>query len=155
MSKHEMEVQAECDSCSGTGLYVGMAEHDGIAVQCSMCKGRGEVTKKFVWRDFEGRRDKPGVLRVLHANPGISTGAGNGYTIEHFGGLPVEAWKRGEPFAPGTEMRAFTCPAWWYQSADSNKKPNWNECGWGAFSRCPHFSTKAKCWERWDKENNA
>lgn len=153
MSEHSMKVQAECDSCRGTGLYSGMGEGDGIAVQCHTCKGSGEVTKTFVWRDFEGRRPKPGVLRVLHANPGIMAGVGNGYRAEDFGGLPIEAWERGDPFTPGTEMRAFTCPAWWYQSADYKKKPEWKECGWGTFSGCAHFPTKAKCWERWDAEN--
>lgn len=158
MAEHEKVVRAECDACKGTGLYVGMGEHDGMAVQCSRCKGSGEVTLTFRWRDFEGRHRREGVLRVLNANPGIAVGAGNGYRLADFGGLPVEAWERGDPFVPGTEMRAFTCPAWWYQTTDYAKKPDWKECNDSlgyTFSRCPHFPAKANCWARWDAEQIA
>ena len=155
MSGHEKVVQAECEACKGTGLYVGLAERDGFAVQCSKCLGTGEVTLTFRWRDFEGRKRRERVLRVLRANPGIVAGTGNGHAPELFGGMPYEEWRAGKPFPPGSEMRAFTCPAWWYQSVDYEQKPNWPECGWGRFSDCQHFPTKAKCWARWDAEREA
>ena len=51
--------------------------------------------------------------------------------------------------------RIITCPAWWYQVADYEKKPQWGECllgtGW-RFDECEHFANKAECWDRWDKE---
>jgi hypothetical protein len=51
-------------------------------------------------------------------------------------------------------MRKYTCPAWWYQSADYKKKPNWKEClACGSFSSCKHFSIKQNCWDRFDKES--
>lgn len=53
----------------------------------------------------------------------------------------------------GEKMRKFTCPAWWYQSVDYEKKPDWEECiGMGSFSNCKHFKNKDFCWERFDKE---
>jgi hypothetical protein len=52
-------------------------------------------------------------------------------------------------------MRNYTCPAWWYQSADYTKKPEWEECiACGSFSECKNFSNKEKCWEKFDAENN-
>ena len=58
------------------------------------------------------------------------------------------------PFPSGSEMRQFTCPAWWYQAADYEKKPQWDCCGIGGglFWDCEHFAAKRECWERWDKE---
>jgi hypothetical protein len=79
-------------------------------------------------------------------------GVGNNCTLETFGGLPYEDWKAGKPFTPGTEMRRSTCPAWWYQCTDYDKKPNWDECGFGVFSKCKHFAEKQRCWERSDSE---
>jgi hypothetical protein len=156
MSEHTKTVQAECDGCGGTGLYVGLGERDGFAVQCHRCSGTGERTLTFGWRDFEGRKARPGVLRVLQTNPGIVAGLGNAHTPEDFGGMPYTEWRDGRPFPPGSEMRAFTCPAWWYQSADYARKPDWPECGFGGrFSDCRHFPDKAGCWSRWDRENPA
>jgi len=78
---------------------------------------------------------------------------GGGLNIERFGGMPVNAWFAGEKFKRGMEMREFTCPAWWYQSDSSEKKPDWDECSWGSFSSCEHFKYKHKCWDRFDGEN--
>jgi hypothetical protein len=153
MSKpHTFSVKAKCGSCGGTGLYVGLGERDGSAVVCHTCKGTGCQTLTLTWDDFTGRVDRPEVRRVVQANPGICVGTGNGHALADFGGMPADAWRRGEPFPAGSEMRRFTCPAWWYQSADYKKKPDWKECGYGAFSACDHFKNKAACWERFDRE---
>ena len=155
MAYHKKEVLAKCKACRGEGLYVGMAERDGAAVVCSSCKGDGSRVYIFEWEDFEGRQppSKP-IERVYEVNPGIVIGKGNGLTLEQFGGMSYEDWAHNKPFPPKSENRAYTCPAWWYQSADYEKKPRWKECGWGTFSSCQHFPTKSKCWERWDIENN-
>ena len=39
MDKIILEADVECTSCSGTGLYQGMAERDGTAVICYQCDG--------------------------------------------------------------------------------------------------------------------
>lgn len=152
MSEHTKTVKTECTACGGTGLYVGMGEGDGFAVQCSRCKGTGEETRTFRWRDFEGRKVREGVVRVLEVNPGIIVGTDSGHSVDAFGGVDYATWLNGEGFPPGSEMRDFTCPVWWYQSADYNRKPKWSKCGLGQFSACKHFANKAACWTRFDEE---
>jgi len=150
-----IKVVEKCKDCEGTGLYIGMAEKGGAAVVCHTCKGTG--CREFIheYEKFTGRIDRTDVKRVYLANPGISIGEGNGYVLEDFGGMSYEEWKQGKEFAPGTENRKCTCPAWWYQTVDYDKKPNWKECSstWGtSFSQCKNFSTKEMCWKRWDEE---
>jgi hypothetical protein len=155
MSHHIVEYDCACEACKATGLYVGMAERDGFAVVCHTCKGTGKKHVRYEYDDFDGRQFREKVKRVLQSNPGICCGTGNGHKLTDFGGLPYGEWLEGQPFTTGTEMRQFTCPAWWYQGADYKKKPDWEECNqsWGRrFSDCSHFCTKSKCWERWDKE---
>lgn len=148
------EVQEECPACKGTGIFTGMAERDGMGVVCSKCKGTGCATFRHVYKEFTGRKGRDDVLHVIEANPGIITGTKAGsYPLSGFGGIPYSEWVKTGTFPPGSEMRAFVCPAWFYQSADYKKKPNWAECGWGAFSHCRSFPNKAACWARWDMEN--
>lgn len=153
MTHHVIEQDAACGACQATGLYVGMAERCGAAVVCYQCKGTGKVRHRFEWDDFTGRQPRADVRRVYQCNPGIAIGEGNGHRLEDFGGLSVEAWERDQSFGPGTEDRAHTCPAWFYQSADSSRQPHWKEClVAGMFSRCQHFHNKAACWRRFDTE---
>jgi len=150
-----IEFQQECQSCNGTGLYIGMAERDGSSVVCHHCKGTGEVTFKHSYNEFTGRKKPEKEIKiVVETNPGIAIGNGHGCKLENFGGLSFDDWDKGKPFPPGSEMRKYTCPAWWYQSANYKLKPNWAECGFGVFSACKHFGSKELCWERWDTENN-
>lgn len=154
--EHKFDTQAACSACKATGLYRGIAEGDGSAVVCHRCKETGEVTLTLEWDEFRGRQERPGVTRVVATNPGIVIGEGDAaqFRLEDFGGLAYEDWKRGESFGPRSEMRVFTCPAWWYQSADYDKKPRWEEClAAGSFSRCAKFPNKAACWERFDRES--
>lgn len=149
----KIHIEHECDACRGTGLYVGFAEHDGAAVVCNICKGTGKAVFDMDYKMFTGRKKRSGVKHVFQANAGIGIGTGGGkYKLSDFGGLPVKDWEKGKPFGPGTEMREFTCPAWWYQTVDYKKMPEWKECGGAMFSKCEHFKNKAKCWERFDKE---
>ena len=154
MSHHIIEYNESCKSCGATGLYVGLAERDGAAVVCQVCKGTGCAHVKIEYDDFTVRRGRAGVTRVVEVNPGIVIGRGHDgqYSLADFGGMSYDAWSRGEPFPHKSENRAFTCPAWWYQYANSALKPAWKECGFGAFSACQHFGAKAKCWERFDAE---
>jgi hypothetical protein len=148
------EVDEKCPSCKGTGLYVGMAERDGAAIKCYTCKGTGRHHFVHHYEPFVARAARRDIERVYEVNPGIGIGKGHGeYELSDFGGMPYDDWARGKPFPAGSENRRFTCPAWWYQSADYEKKPNWLDCAvLGMFSNCPHFTTKHRCWERWDRE---
>lgn len=151
MSKHTIEFDQECESCGGTGIYVGFAERDGSAVVCYRCRGEGHHATKIVYWDFAERKVVKSINRVFCANPGIGIG---GSDLESFGGMAYQDWLRGLPFPRGSEMRTLTCPAWWYQSADLDLKPRWETCNLvGPFAACPGFPVKAKCWSRWDAEN--
>jgi len=156
MAKHVIEYDAKCKACNGSDLYVGMAERDGAAVVCQRCDGTGEVHHVIKYEDFEGKSKRRGVKRVYEVNPGIGIGTGETkkhgkFTLEDFGGMSYKDWLDGKPFPPKSEMRKFTCPAWWYQSADYDKKPNWCTGRLGCvFSECEEFENKEKCWERFD-----
>jgi hypothetical protein len=153
--EHIVEFDQKCKSCNGSGLYVGLAERDGAAVICHTCKGEGFHHTKIIYEDFVGLKQHKDIVRVFEVNPGICLGIGkNGkFNLSDFGGMPYQDWLNGKQFERGMENRKFTCPAWWYQSANYKLKPNWDEClGCGCFSECEHFGNKAKCWERFDKE---
>lgn len=154
MPKKVIEFGYACKACEATGLYVGMAERDGAAVVCHNCDGSGRAVHRFEYEDFTKRAKRKDVKRVFQTNPGIGIGTGkNGeFKLEDFGGMAYADWLESKPFVDGMENRRFTCPAWWYQSADYKRKPNWKECEGGSFSSCSKFCDKAKCWERWDKE---
>lgn len=144
----------ECDACSGTGLYVGMAERDGFAVVCSKCRGTGRVKCSALL--FTGRKDRLDVRveRVLEVNPGICVGRVPGGGMDSFGGIGIEAWKAGRGFPRGSEMREHVCPAWWFQCANYRLKPEYPGCiHAGIFSKCIHFRTRAACWMQWDAEH--
>ena len=154
MSKHIFEYDEKCKSCDGTGIYVGFAEHDGIGVICHNCNGTGKKHNVIKWEDFGEREERENIKRVIMVNPGIACGIGNGHSLADFGGMDYKKWFLGGKFPIGSEMRNFVCPAWWYQCADYEKKPDWAECiKCGPFSNCPHFKNKDKCWQKWDKEH--
>ena len=154
---HIIEIKRECPSCRGTGLFKGMAEREGFAVVCHNCHGKG-------WNVFKLQYNDPPVKRlplfdvdtVLEFNPGIVCGSHPTLQLPSFGGMPYADWVANKPFPPGSEMRNYTCPTWWYQGTDYKKKPTWDECGMmlgDSFSNCKCFPTKDLCWNRWDKEN--
>lgn len=148
------KVSEVCKSCKGTGIFKGMGERDGFGVVCHTCKGTGCHEYTHEYEEFASKVNRSDVEQVLQVNPGISVGTGNGYTLNSFGGMPYKDWVKGEEFPKRSEMRQFSCPAWWYQSADYKKKPSWDWClGCGTFSSCSHFNTKEKCWDRFDNEN--
>ena len=147
-----IEHKEKCRYCNGTGLYKGLAERDEFAVVCRKCDGTGCFEFVHEYEPFAKRAERQDVRRVIQVNPGIVAGTGNGHSLLSFGGMPYHEWAAGKPFPAKSEMRNFVCPAWWYQSADYSRKPDWEECGFGAFSSCQHFGEKAKCWERFDAE---
>lgn len=68
-------VDAECDSCDGTGLYCGFCEPKGTAVVCLNCNGTGCM--KVTYRPFVRRKGKKGVNTVsLSRGSFIATGVG-------------------------------------------------------------------------------
>lgn len=157
MGHHVIEYDCQCKDCQGTGVYKGLGERDVFGVVCYHCDGTGKRHEKIEYDDFEGRKRIPGVTQMLECNPGIVAGINpeEGLTIESFGGMPYEDWFKGNPFPAKSEMRQFTCPAWWYQNTNYDLKPDWcHEYGFhfGSFSTCPRFPNKELCWQRFDEE---
>ena len=156
MAHIKLEYDCACPGCGATGLYVGFAERDGAAVVCRACTGSGKQHRVIEYDEFEGRKERGGVAQVFESNPGICLEINLDRAIdslEAFGGMPYEEWRSGQPFPAQSENRAYTCPAWWYQGVDYEKKPNWRECnGCGAFADCESFPSKDKCWARFDAE---
>jgi hypothetical protein len=151
----EIRFEQECNKCGGTGLYSGMAEGKGFAVECYACKGSGKYEFVHQYNKFTGRKKPVDVDYVLQANPGIMVGGvrEGRFPEGYFGGVSYQEWERGSVQWHGKEMRNSTCPAWFYQSADYKKKPDWKECiVCGTFSGCKNFPNKHKCWERFDSE---
>lgn len=149
-----IEIDEKCKACKGTGLYSGMGESKDSAVVCHTCKGTGCHHFVHEYEDFVARVPADKIKHVYETNPGIKVGNGGGYSFSDFGGMPYEDWAQGKPFLPGMENRKFTCPAWWYQSADYKQKPDWcHEFGFsfGSFTSCKQFPNKSSCWERFDK----
>lgn len=146
-----IECIEECNECKGTGVYVGMAERAGFGVVCYKCNGTGKHHFRHEFKEFTSRKLKAGVKTIIETNPGICLGG-----ELNFGGMSYEDWLNGRKFEQGMEMREYTCPAWWYQTADYKKKPDWGWCHTslgGSFSQCEHFACKKGCWERFDKES--
>lgn len=151
-----IKVDAQCESCGGTGIYQGFAEHDGIGVVCRTCDGTGCQKIEVKYIPFESKKSTRKIKWVLLVNPGISVGTSGSKNLkpQDFGGMPYDDWAAGNKFLPKSEMRNYSCPAWWYQCADYDLKPEWDECiCCGSFSACKNFHEKSKCWERWDKEH--
>jgi len=160
---HIVEFIQECVKCGGTGLLETSGERNGAAVVCNICKGSGGQNVRIEYDEFQGKKENKKAKWVYERNPGVVVGEGtdregNKHKFSDFGGMSYSNWLSGISFSPGMENRKFTCPAWWYEyGADGllSGKPNWREClSTGTFSNCPHFVTKDKCWERWDKEQS-
>ena len=143
-------ISAQCRGCQGTGVYTGMGERYGMAVVCHTCRGTGE--EKIPYVPFTGRQEREDVLRVVSTNPGIALTPDSTQ-----GGVSYQQWLSNPDSVRerGREIREHTCPAWWYQGANHDKYPEWEECiKIGAFSSCPSFAQKEKCWEKFDQEDS-
>jgi hypothetical protein len=155
--KKTFEVKEVCKSCNGTGLYKGMGERDGFGVVCYTCKGTGCHEFTHHYEEFKFKMVRSDIQQVIQANPGIALGVdeAQGLTLKSFGGMSYKDWVNGRIFPKGSEMRAFVCPAWWYQTVNYEQKPGWKECTLGGtFSGCSSFFQKGICWKRFDHEQN-
>lgn len=152
---NRIEYDCKCKACKGTGLYTGMGERDGAAVVCYHCEGTGKQHIEITYESFEKREEHSTAEWIYQVNPSIRIGKGGDYSLSDFGGMPYTDWRKGKAFESGMENRLHTCPAWYYQCADCDKKPDWDTCNatfGSTFSRCPDFDNKKACWKKWDEE---
>ena len=137
-----MKIKTVCKSCKGTGVYKGMAEIKNVGVVCSRCKGTG--CDEIEYEPFTKKERKAGIKKIFEYNPGI----GIDDTVR--GGMSYNDWFDGKPFPPKSEIREFTCPAWWYHNIKLCPVTNQILPG-TCFSDCPYFKNKEMCWEHHDK----
>lgn len=69
------EIQTQCPSCDGGGLYQGFAERKGEAVVCLSCKGSGATTISYT--PYTGRKQTRNV-NIVRVSRGSFIGTGVG-----------------------------------------------------------------------------
>lgn len=73
----QKSIEVQCGSCSGTGLYRGFAEPQGVAVVCLQCDGTGKGTIRYT--PFTGQIRRNDVKTVqLSRGTFLATGIGPG-----------------------------------------------------------------------------
>jgi hypothetical protein len=152
MENEIFEVDIECQSCGGTGLYVGMAERDGAAVVCCRCKGSGKFHHKFTYTPFVSRVKRKDVRRVFGNGCGYVHSADNvvmeDKTQINFtqAGASYDEWLNGKKPIP---LKTLYCPLQWSSQRWSHKGcPNI-----GCITSCPSRCNMDKCWKLYDEEN--
>lgn len=148
---YHVEVETECPSCHGTGVYKSVFEHGRTGVVCRTCEGSGLHIVKY--RPFQGRQRRADVQRVYPRS---------GHVVDDHieGGVEYEAFFNNEsaPNVVGNELRGVMCPAGrWKDEPGFQKIALWKTCEahvqWGGrFSLCPCFPNKQACWELFDKQ---
>lgn len=155
--KKTIEKQIVCQSCGGTGLYVGLAERDGAAVVCWKCKGTGCQFYKFTYEDFVSRKRQEGVARVHKTGAGFCLTTKDtevdGKVIEFSkGGVSYDEWLEGNEPKP---MKELYCPLQW--TGQAWKSPLYcKDHYFGMISECPYRKEHglSPCWAEYAKENN-
>jgi hypothetical protein len=73
-------IKAKCSDCSGTGVYCGMCEPEGVGVVCLRCGGSG--CELIMYTPFTKRAIKRGVKQVrLSRGMLLADGVGPGGTM--------------------------------------------------------------------------
>lgn len=150
-------VKAECSSCSGTGLYAGMAERDGAAVVCFQCKGTGR--KDITYTPFTARKRRTGITRVYKKGtsyviaPKVIDFEGIGKIDLSKEGVTYEEWLSG---VNPKHIRQLGCPMMTDQSACHGVDGFTDVCnklngGWLSIIPTCKCENKSACWERFDE----
>ena len=153
--------EAQCDDCKGTGLYVGMAERNGAAVECWKCRGSGYVSVNLKFAKFTGRKKRKGVVRVFDSAHGYGLSAEDvmnkdGKLIRFSeAGCAYKDWLKGVKPVP---IKDLHCP---YQHTNQDLQlkdrhdlyktrcNNGLSLG-GRLADCKFRSAMATCWEIYD-----
>ena len=154
-----IKLQIVCQSCSGTGLYIGLAEQDGAAVICFICKGTGCQEYEFKYEDFVSRKKRNDVVRVHKTSGGYCLSGKdvevNGVLIEFSkGGVSYEEWLAGKQPTP---MKKLYCPLQWTNQQWFSPLYCKDKYFGGLISECPYRKEHGltKCWEEYRKEHEA
>ena len=159
MKKIEMVIQ--CQSCKGTGVYVGMAERGGAAVVCHTCRGTGKYNYKFEYEEFTELKEKDGVKRVYKQSYGYVIAPGKldfkkiGEIDMDYEGVSYKSFRSGKM---PEHIKSLACPMLADQGACHSIKGFVGECenldGAGLLgrqlSRCNNQPKKLACWQRFE-----
>ena len=154
MKQQVFEIDIQCQSCGGTGLYVGMAERDGAAVVCHVCKGTGKYHHKFTYLPFTGRAERGDVRRVFQSGCGYvhcadDTTDKEGVEIKFSqAGATYKEWLNGKKPLP---LKTLYCPLQW--SGQMWSGPYCKENYIGMITSCKNRCNMAECWKLYDEEN--
>ena len=161
MSKEKtIEMDIECQSCNGTGVYVGMGERDGAAVVCRRCSGTGKFKYSFTYKDFTGLKKREDVTRVYLDGYGYCL-APKKIDFDKVGW--VDLTKEGvsyEEFLEGKRpehIRTFGCPMLCDQGACHRLEGFQDKAGCDCLGmrivNCPKYSNRSRCWDIFDEMN--
>lgn len=147
----------QCNSCNGTGLYVGVYERDGAAVVCYKCEGTGRTYIENNYDRFAGRRTRKNVKRVFEHAGGHVISADdvevNGKAIPFSKyGVSYEEWLDGAEPKP---LECLHCPFIHTQQMLARDNPEGlyqTRCDVGLrygsrIADCKFMAEKEKCWE--------
>jgi len=157
----EIILKIECQSCKGTGIYVGFAEVNGAGVVCHTCKGTGCQDYNFKYTPFKKRLRRPVVDRVFISGYGYCVGT-KPTTLDN--GIFVDFSKEGvsyEEFSQGKmpkHIKQMACPMMADQSACHKIEGFTDKCneingGWGGHIPSCKCSDRMACWDRFEKAN--
>jgi len=156
-----LNIEAKCELCDGTGLYVGMAERKGAAVICHTCNGTGKVNQKKIFKKFKSKSKRKDVKRVFSSACGYIISAedvttNEGITIEFSKcGCSYDEWLKGETPKPIEDLH---CPYLHTgQSLQNQEHPQHSvylelcskHLNWGNISDCKCYKNKHKCWKKY------
>ena len=146
--KQRIDLNIVCQSCAGSGLYVGVAERDGTSVVCTTCRGSGQDAYHFEYEPFEKRAAVPGSISSVHLNRGYVLSTKH---PDCDGGVPASDYTPGM-IVPADEK--LYCP-FLYTHQSWCAQPEVPEWGGeprapiiaGAYiSSCKRWDDKATCW---------
>lgn len=157
----EINLEIECQSCDGTGVYVGMGERDGAAVVCYICEGTGCQKYHFTYVPFTKRKINEKAERVFIKGYGYCVGT---KPITLSNGTFVDFSKEGvsyKEFLSGKmpkHIKHMGCPMMADRGACQNKKGFVAKCNKkndGYLNHIPSckYKDKVKCWERFENQN--
>jgi len=152
--------KTECQSCKGTGLYVGMAENDGAAVICYDCEGEGFMHVTDSYPKFTERKKKKSVKRVFKTAGGygisgedITNTKGERIRFSQFG-VPYDEWLNGGKPKPIEDLH---CPYMHTSQTMQDKdhqahklyKERCSKKWFNYIPDCQHYKSKDICWKRY------
>jgi len=126
-----------CNSCNGTGIYVGACERDGAGVICRDCNGTGN--RMFEFTPFIVRARRSDVKRVYESSQGFVISA----EMHSEFGCTYEEWLNGQK----PKMLELSCPflATYQEYKCETIKHEWV----GYIPKCKNWENRAKCWKEY------